>query len=203
MFDPIHKHPKFPGVLPADIKIRHPFTRGRHVPPNYTARSVGIFDERKFPTILVRIVPFRSGHVPGQSAAGELLIRLEETPPPTGLNEAAIPEMLIATSFFFNSRRPAPLMLPPRRVRQLSEMTGVARNSKEIRTLHQIGTRLLGAAFSCGSYGAYSCPLPQLGNTYPDPPHRIFLPAASVRAMRRYAASIAFASYLTRCIGGS
>jgi hypothetical protein len=29
-----------------------------------------------------------------------LLIRLEETPPQTGLNEAAIPEMLIATSFF-------------------------------------------------------------------------------------------------------
>ena len=41
-------------------------------------------------------------------------------------------------------------------------------------------------------FGAYSCPLPQLGNTYPDPPSGIFLPAASVRAMRRYAASIAF-----------
>jgi hypothetical protein len=38
-----------------------------------------------------------------------LLIRLEETPPQTGLNEAAIPEMLIATSFFFNLRRPVPL----------------------------------------------------------------------------------------------
>jgi hypothetical protein len=38
-----------------------------------------------------------------------LLIRLEETPPSTGLDEAAIPEMLIATSFFFNLRRRVPL----------------------------------------------------------------------------------------------
>jgi hypothetical protein len=56
-----------------------------------------------------------------------LLIRLEETPPQTGLNEAAIPEMLIATPFFFNLR-----MLPRRWVRQVSEMTGVATDRSRI-----------------------------------------------------------------------
>jgi hypothetical protein len=120
--------PKCPGVLPADIKIRHPFTRGRHVPPNDTPGLLLYLMKGSFPrySSLYFLVPVmcQGNQRPKKRI---LLIRLEETPPQTGLNEAAIPEMLIATPFFFNLR-----MLPRRWVRQVSEMTGVATDRSRI-----------------------------------------------------------------------